>query len=305
MAFALFRKGIVVDPGRNTVAQQWGVLSWLLFLRKDALDDYRAVRIVKHYNKESSSQITYSVNLVACSGEPRIKKFGSVSMESPGGLSDIEIEKSKNYEQIRWIGKKLTVPDRPQVMKTEISQEGSGYLFVVPKMGNLWMFFPLFVLIIILIVCSIITGMSYLPLLIDAQSGESPSSMRELVMVLFFYGIPGTGTLLLALSLAWRHETVFVSPSELCWRKREGIWRKARRIPAEELEELNISTLKTMTEGPEGISLAGQISAIAGRVIFAGFITARSDDVSIEFGEGLAKDEMAYLYALALKTLAG
>ena len=114
---------------------------------------------------------------------------------------------------------------------------------------------------------------------------------------------------------------VSVTPEQVVVEESRGGKQRTTMIPAEEIEDFDLPTERAVRDSmetpfrhyhladtgvprlPDGRPMPRILSALMKRVTSPG-ISIRSDEAWVQFGSGLAEDELRYLYALIRKVLA-
>ena len=210
------------------------------------------------------------------------------------------------------------LPPAPFPMRMKITETAEGLILDIPGQGitgSHWVQTGI-VLIFVGFVIYFFSGFLRLP---------APSFIRYLFggfLLIFFILVP----LLAALRYMHReakHSTrVTVTPAFLRVEERAGRRSKTMEIPADELEELDLSTGKdrqnsTRTQDrfpklnlpetgvprlPDGRPMPRILVSLM-RLAKSPGIIARSDTASVPFGTGLSEEELKYLHALIQKVL--
>ncbi len=230
-------------------------------------------------------------------------------------------------ERVRRMDWSVEVKPRPLEMRSRVEEKSGGIVIFLPGL-------PLGIRIAINVLVLLIAGavaFFFFGASVFSAEGLAPA---ESVLVKVFPAL----FVLIPLALVLNRIRLFARPVEIRadgsrLEFREGRMRK--EIPADELEELNLAGRDIgaffrqrmdgkmeinpeMLDRPEGSeyiaregsgpvvspALAGLLRAVGTLAPNSLSIYARSDRASIEFGAGLSKEELEYLYSVLLSLLA-
>jgi len=291
------RAGITIDRREGKLKTWWGLLVPFRSTQYP-LEDLEVVTITREIRRSDKS--TYTVYPVRLSGpdkpikieEPRdynaarkraeeIAKFLNLGVEDSSSGSMVKREAGTLDESVRdrllRTGEAVDLPERPENCKTQYRTAGDALVIDVPPLG-----FGV-KQIIMLVVGLIFPGFVSVAFLAPMLSGGSGPPLPFMIFIgVFFIALP--------LLLVWGHalgsavarSTVTVSSDALEVRRKGLLFGKTIRITMAELEELEIG--------------GGRRGARSSAFFGAGsIIKARSDRGSVEFGAGLAKQELEWL----------
>ena len=212
------------------------------------------------------------------------------------------------------------VPPEPRGMRTRVERTGDGYVFHIPGPP--------------------ISGLHYIPVLFPVAFAGAvawfflpalltlpmPDFIRYVALGfigLFFIAGPVVSALLNVLRLKNQFERITVTKAFLRVEVLKQGKRSAVEIPVDELEDLVAPTTRSLMETievpgmkkaslgntgtprmPDGRPIPRWLLSLMKMQGSKG-ITARSDKAVVEFAGGLDEAEVAYLFALTRKTIAG
>jgi len=214
-----------------------------------------------------------------------------------------------------------TLPPMPQAMQTKIEDRDDGVTLEIPVRPPA--FFRMTSLVISFIMAAVV-GFIAVPFIIRLPFEPLIRfGIIILVSALFMLGPILTGWRLFRM-LSGQRTVVTVTRSVLRVEGRAGGKTAAQEIPVDELEDLVLPTTRSLIEEteipghrrlpdpgdtgtprmPDGRPAPGFLLSLI-KLAGSPGITARSDKMTLTFGEGLPENELVYLYGLIRKNIAG
>ncbi|MFC1853200.1 hypothetical protein ACFL27_23630 [candidate division CSSED10-310 bacterium] len=342
-AFIFGRSGIIIDKRRNSIVSWWGLIvafkrteNTLAHFERIALD--REVR-----RGEKKSYTVYPVRLASTKvdtepvniDEPKeyqqarqiaekIAKFLELPLADSSTGTEVVREADKLDESIRdrarRLGETVVIPSPPSAMRSTVRKEYASVTVEIPPLGLMLNHYIILVGLSVFLVMAVISGITTVYSIIK---GSETDFILILVPCLFFL-IPIAVIFQVVYKQLRISTVVTASTTEFTVERRPGI-RKVTEIPVEELEDFVLKTtphfsrvfgsrspgdphtfsgsggpdLNQVTDNP---ALAKFLEVVAKIATNAG-ITALSDRVSVTFGQGLAQDELTYIYSILKKTM--
>lgn len=288
---SLGRSGYDFDRRLKTV-REWSGLLFPMFTRLHAINSYNEVRISREVRKsKNSTYYVYEVSL-RHNGENALKLTAPTDMHEARRLGE-EIAKfvelplvdacadevvrrphdqldASLKEQIERSGKSVDLSAPPEGMRTTYEAHGDAVHFHIPPPPASCMHFAP-------VGCAtIFAGIFASTMFADILTGATSSTEKLVfasVVGFFFIVLPIGGTFLGALSQRRKRWEVVANPQELRVTTYGLLGGRESMIPASKLEELRLESTK------------GGESSIA----------AISDEVRINFGEGLKQPEAQWI----------
>lgn len=330
------RSGLIIDRRRKLIIR-WRGLMLPMKREEQFLDNVKRVSLNKH-SGGGDSATSYSVKLEgdtmkavdvlsptnyqeARQRAEEIARFLSRPLADSSAGVKIVREPERLDESLRerlWRMKEGTsyLPPRPLSMKTRIEEMGEGVVLEIPGEASAalkWMKVGMF-LVFAAIGLYFFVPISRLP---------APPAVRYFFLgffLIFFILGPLGSFLRHGLRGKRRSTLVTVTPSLLRVEERVGREIKVTEIPAQELEELELPTRKSMADSieipdkfrkydlpdtgiprlPDGRPMPRILVSVM-KLIRSPGIMARSDAAWVQFGCGLPEDELVYLHALIRK----
>jgi len=334
------RTGMILDR-RNGLIIRWHGLLVPMKRTEHSLGDVRRVTLTKD-SGDSDSPDTYPVRLegdlvkpvAVCSptdyhearrAAKETAAFLSLPLEDSSSGVKVLREPDKLYESFRDRARRLKedtsrLPDPPFEMKTIIRETGDGLILEIPVRTS-WLSRLLH-----LVGAALFVGFG-LYFFLPFTRLPAPPAVRYALMGVFLvvFILGPLWSVVGKVFPASRNRTVVtVTPASLRVRERIGRKVKLTEIPSDELQELEMPTMKNMLdtiklpgglprqELPDtGVPRLSDGRPVPDSVLWlmkrAGSrgITACGDNASVQFGAGLPEEEMTYLYGLIRKTLIG
>lgn len=291
-AFAFGRAGLVLDRAAGTATHWWGLL--VPFSSTTVpLVSIRGVLIHREERRSKDSSYTvYPVRLDSSKDRILVREFQDymaarrcaeeaakflnlgirdvstgTAVEREAGTLDESLR-----DQARRTGRVAETPPPPEGCRVSYDVSGDEVTFDLPKIGfrgGHWAVLTLALL------GSLLLAAFLLPMFL---SGKSNGSLLALVSAPI--AVIVTGVVLSANT----RERVRASPERLRVERYSALHQSPQEIPADRLEELFLTG---------DLSLGGRMANPTGRVI-----CARSDDLSMRFGDGLTDTEVTWLKAM-------
>jgi len=297
--FVFGRSGTVIDKTERKVKKWWGLLVPFHCKEYD-ISGFNAVEVSHEVRRSNNSS----------------RSFYPVRMTGPGGT--VEISESTNYEEsrrdaeevakfldmdmadsssgerlVRKAGtldesirdrvrrgvEKVELPEPPADMKTNVSLEGDTAVFEIPPSGfnamhfvmmAVGVFIPLFVYFVFL-----------RSMLSSASAPPGVNLLIGGIICFFFIILPFLGLAGGAISDALSRTRIEASPEALKVTRRGLLFSRTTTIPSSELEEIVVGAPGSYDDS----------------------LTARSDKVTISFGDGLPLEERKWLRAAIIKAV--
>jgi len=288
---AFGRSGFDFDKRAGTI-RDWSGLLFPMFTKIHAINAYNEVRIKREVRKnKNSTYYVYEVSLCHNGDNPlkisaptdmhdsrklaeEIAKF--VEMPLFDGCGDEIIRREHTSlddslrDQVEKSGKPVDLSAPPEDMRTTYEARGNAVHFHIPPPPKSCMHFAP-------VGCAtVFAGIFASTMLADILKGASSSTEKLVfacVVSFFFIVLPIGATFLGALSQRRKRWDVMADPQELRVTMRGLLGSRESTIPASKLEELRLETSKS-----------GESS-----------IAAISDEVRINFGEGLKQEEAQWI----------
>ena len=314
------RSGLAIDRREKTITKWWGLLVPMKKRRHDA-NDFAKIRLSKEIRRSSSSNggsSKYTVYPVRIVGEeeklnieePRdyfearraaeaLAKFlGFALTDSSSGTSVTreapELDESIR-ERARRTGEAVELPDQPAGMKTQVEIGATSLRLVTPPagFGRDSVVMTLMGLVIPAVVATL-----FLPRILKDHEFPPPMRIALLLFTAVFMAVPLVALFARGLSKMRRREIITVTPDFLQVTMKGLLFSKTTEIPADELEELELT-------GPvdSRSTLVGAPAVLQSFMTKQGGITARSDRTSITFCQNLPYAEREWIYAVVKNML--
>ena len=300
-ALVFGRGGVIIDRRTGLVTKWWGLL--VPFSRTHRpLSEFDQVTISREVRRSKNSTYTvYPVRLAGSEGkpikfeEPRTQATARKTAEELAKFVNVKlVDRSMGTAVVREAdeldaslrerkakkGEQVTVPDEPLGRRSQQEVVGDTLAFEVPPTGFRGQHFVMMALGLI-----IPTVVYFWFFHAMVGRGGVPGPVQIIVGVLFI-GLPFLLFFLGALSSAFTRVRVEVSPRELRVTSRGLLFPRAKAIPTDELEELEIIGAKAL-EGQSAVAMAGGQA-----------IVARSDATTLAFGAGLSRAELDWMRAV-------
>lgn len=319
---ALGRRGTTIDPAAGTVSTWWGLLIPFSRTVVARLEDCRMVAITEEVRRSKNSSYTVYPARIQHEGEgkaatvrePRRYAEARRLAETVAKALDVGVTDATGPEPVvreagtldLSLAERLAqgealpeVPDLPDGCRVEHAIQGRQATFTIPAAG--WTLGPIAMAVLGGIVPLIGLAM-VVPAVFSITEEGTPSVF--LLFLLPFILVPlfiGGGLVFKAVTAARTVERIEVSPTGLEVLRTGPFGTKRQSIPAAELEELHLQQQGIVGRG-KGHRLA-QAARTAGAPPFLQSlmhpaIVARSDALTITFGEALNEDEARWLHAV-------
>jgi hypothetical protein len=329
------RSGIVMDRGRGRVVQWWGRTEYMLDAIRQVEMDYSS--------GDSDSAATWPVKLsgegipkpIAVVQPMSFAEARQVAEELSRFLRKPLVDSStgervtrdpehldESYrDRVRRTGEAVAVvPPEPPGMRSRVERTGEGFILHIsgPPMSALHYLPVLFPLAF-----AVAVAWFFLPAILTLPMPEFIRYVFLGFIGLFFIAGPVVSALLNVLRLKNQFERITVTKAFLRVEALKKGKRSMVEIPVDELEDLVAPTARALMDtievpGMKKVPLGntGTPRMPDGRPVprfllslmkMAGSrgVTARSDKAVVEFAGGLDQAEVAYLFALIRKTIAG
>lgn len=291
------RAGTIIDRRVGTITTWWGLLVPMCSKTRP-LNEFSKVtlgREVRRSNKRT--RVVYPVRLVSAGSanlnleEPqnvekarqkaeRIAKFVGLPLVDTSHGSPIvrqahELDESLR-ERARRTGVRPEVPKTPPGVRSSYRIEGETLVMEIPPGGlSRMLSFPL----VVAGAAPLIAGLMFFN---GIRLGDMNGQMMSFLLVASgaIVGIPLLTIVAPTLHRAWQRTTLELTSHTLTVTSRSPLYRSTTRIPADELEELEII-------------FGGDMGRGWGRPGHS--ILARSDHASVQFGEGLPMEELRWV----------
>jgi len=300
------RRGRIIDGDNRQVTAWWGLL---VPLKKTdySFNEFQFVSVCKEVRRsEKSSYTCYPVRIESSDDsvtveEPRVyhksrqlaeevaKLMGLPMQDSTSGESvvrDAEHLDESFRERVQRTGENLDIPDQPDGCRVACHPEGDALVLDLPPPGTGLIHYLMLgsSLLGVIVVC-----VFFLPHFVSAPPPTNYIFMG-FIGVFFILG-PVLSIGLKINREAMRRDRITVSARGLFLERTFLIGSKTHEMPAEELEELEIELMENQQQH--------ELIVAMGR-----HITARSDEVTVTFGNGLSKDDLSWMYQLLKYVLA-
>lgn len=297
LCLMLGRAATVLDKDQEKIITWWGLL--VPFKSKEQpLEGLDTVTLTKEVRRSDKS--TYTVYPVRLSGgekpmllkEPRQYEPARRLAEQAAKFLDLPLEDSTSGEMIRReagtldeslrdrilrTGETVEMPERPANARSAYQTEGDTLVIDIPPLGFQARH------ILILFAGLLFPAMVCIMFLGPMLSGGKPPPLFFLAFIgVFFIGLPLLLTWGMAFRDARKRARVRISSALLEVRQQGLLLSKTIRIPTSELEELTLTRT----------GRAGLQSPFAPNPE----LRARSDRAVVDFGRGLQKQELEWLY---------
>ncbi len=300
------RLHIDIDRAARTVQKRWSVLSATVYAKERSLSEFNRVRVTSKIRRTKNSSYTvYPVILDGDSGdsfdlsEDREKNKSRTQAEEIAKFLDFPIhDESSGKTHIRQPDaldmsvkdkfksglERNEIPDPPAELKTRVDYDGSSLRLEIPPPGFNAGFAVAFAVIAAFEIF-FLTVFAF-PMLSDFDS-EHESRVFVVLFIVLFSSVPTLVLLALVGNTFLARQTVSVS-SESVSVTRGWPFRKTTTIPSNEIEEFFV-----------GKSDGGQTSRKPVRIGSSQEVRVIADHAQTGFGNGLKRDELKYLHALA------
>jgi hypothetical protein len=336
------RYGFTIDRRRGVV-REWKGLLVPMKRTETLLSLYGSVRL-SHKPGDKNSADTFPVELAGPGvkkplliGSPtdyaearrtaeELSRFLDKPLEDSSAAKKVVREPGRLDEplrdRIRRTGEDVrSLPPIPQSMQAKIEETADGVTLELPLRTPT--LFRMASLVVSFIMASVV-GFIAIPFI--NQLPFEP--MTRLGITLFVTALFILGPILTGLRLfrmqSGRRTVVTVNRTVLRVKERSGGKSGGREIPLDELEDLILPTARSLIEEteipgqkhyptpgdtgtprmPDGRPVPGFLLSLI-RLAGSPGITARSDKMTLTFGQGLPEVELVYLYGLIRKTIAG
>lgn len=328
-ALVFGRGGIDVDLRRRELVRWW---SAIVRVKSTVipLTEIRQVTVTKEVRKNKNSTTTvYPIYVELAASRKNLvedqdyqssrrvaeglARFAGVPMSDASSGQPVvrqpdELNESLR-DRVRRMNERLEYPSPPAVSELIVRNEPEGMTIELPRGGGfLFALLPMIFFLGVFVFFLIPFGGMIL------GDNSMPFEMKLLVggFFLFFFGLLPFFILLFKLirGLTSRSRVV-VDGRRLRVENSSTGSKKAVEIPADELEELTLSSPPVSMEQTEEFRRLGQSNLrvkLMMRILRMGKpsgITARSDKASVTFGENLSPEDQSYLYALVKQAVAG
>ncbi|MDP6114921.1 MAG: hypothetical protein QGG53_23915 [Planctomycetota bacterium] len=294
------RSGKIIDGDNRLLTSWWGLLVPLK--RTDySFDGFQMVCVRKEVRRsENSSYTCYPVRIESADDsvtveEPRVYHDARQRGEEVSKLMGLPMEDSTTGESVvreaehldeslrdrmQRTGEKLEIPDQPDGCRVTCHPEGDALVLDLPPPGTGIIHYLMLggSLIGVIVVC-----VFFLP-----NFASAPPPMNYVFMGfigVFFILLPFLTVARKMNREAMRRDRVTVSAHGLTVEQKFFIGSRTLELPSDELEELKVELLENQQQ-PEFIVAMGR------------HITARSDKVTVVFGNGLSRDDLSWMYQL-------
>ena len=325
-AFLFGRAGISIDTAGHTVTTWWGALGF----RKNTVHDLDAIEhVTLRKEVRRSKNSTYTVYPVRLAGlekpigiegprdykearalaEETAKFIGKNILDSSSGEEverDVEGLDESLRERARRTAEIVEMPDAPENMRSECRIEGRQIIVDLPAGGFnpatrvmlvMGLVIPVFVLLVFV-----------RPILKEAGMPTPIKYILVGFITLFF--IIGPLVMMFTKGLgASRSSTRIIASPDCLQHERKGlVFKKVTQIPADELEELvlpgggNLNEAEQAIDQSQAPDAAKAILKSLARSRKRGII-ARSDKISLEFGNELPAEELRWIHSVIAKMM--
>jgi hypothetical protein len=315
LGLMLGRKGVVIDRRRQTVVHWRGL--WPYF-KQTEYQFTELTGVSLSYDGSGDGPATYPVRLTgrdrlhaisildpadyheARRSAERLARFlelpladvttGKNVTRAPG-----ELDESLRARALRLGERRGREPERPPSMRTVIRQTPEGLALEIPPPPFTYLrLIP--VTLAVLFAC--LVGWVFVrPLLLLPMPNGIRIAFLGFIGIFFIFA-PITSALRYFLLGSRRSQRVTVSPEWIRLEDRVGSKVLTSEISGDDLEELTLPTLASRLEnmGPAGRP-APEATTLS-RWLKSPGIFARSDDQTLQFGQGLPEPELEYLHQL-------
>lgn len=326
------RAGIEIDKRSGTITKWWGAI--VRFSSKSfPTDEVKAVTISRevrtsHSSKGGSSSYTvYPVRLAGAAKpvdveEPRDYEKARHRAEELAKFLDVGVEDSSTGKRIvreagtldeslreryRREGRPRERPAEPAGCRIVSGASGGEATFDIPPKG----FGAIEIISMVLGAAFAFVPLIFVvPMLFGSSDSEDfdiakmwPLAIFFGVFILFWLGLPLV-MIVGTIKKATARVRLIVDPRGLRLERKSFLGTKTLRIPADELEELEIGGSAPRRSGSMSVGKGGatqpgvqQLTSLFGS---KGVVTARSDRTTLNFGAGLRPEELKWLRDVVL-----